>query len=145
MLCPMFAGILGMDRVGVDDNFFAMGGHSLMATRLVSQVRATLGVEISLRTLFQSPTVGELAPHLQSAAKARAPLARQERPKRLPLSHGQQRLWFIDQLEGSSVQYNLPEVLRLRGELDLAALRQPIHSLVERHESLRTHFAWDGE
>ncbi|MCA1702416.1 MAG: condensation domain-containing protein, partial [Actinobacteria bacterium] len=141
MLCEIFAEVLSLERVGLDDNFFELGGHSLMATRLVSRVRATLGVELAIRTLFESPTVAELALHLQEAKEGRPPLVRHVRPERLPLSYAQERLWFIDRFEGTSVEYNMPEALRLRGELDLRALVQTIQTLVQRHESLRTHFA----
>ncbi|HTC78194.1 MAG TPA: condensation domain-containing protein, partial [Terriglobales bacterium] len=145
ILCGIFADTLSLERIGVEDNFFALGGHSLTATRLVSQVRATLGIELPLKTVFESPTVAQLAPHLLKAEKSRIPLLRQPRPERLPVSHSQQRLWFIDQLEGSSTQYHMPEVLRLRGELDLDALQRTINTIIERHESLRTHFAYvDG-
>ena len=137
--------VLSLNRVGVDDNFFALGGHSLTATRLVSQVRAKMEIDVPLKLFFEAPSVAQLAPHLRGAHKARIPLLRQKRPERLPLSNSQQRLWFIDQLEGSSAQYNLPEALRLRGELDVPALRQSIQTIVQRHETLRTHFAYaDG-
>ena len=145
MLCGIFADVLFLDRVGVDDNFFALGGHSLTATRLVSHVRATLEIDVPLKLLFEAPSVAQLAPHLRGAHKPRIPLVRQDRPERIPLSNSQQRLWFIDQLEGSSAQYNLPEALRLRGELDIPALCQSIQAIVQRHETLRTHFAYaDG-
>ena len=145
MLCGIFADVLSLDRVGVDDNFFALGGHSLTATRLVSQIRATLEIDVPLKLLFEAPSVAQLAPHLRGAHKPRIPLLRQDRPERIPLSNSQQRLWFIDQLEGSSAQYNLPEALRLRGELDVPALRQSIQAIIQRHETLRTHFAYaDG-
>ena len=120
---------------------FALGGHSLLATRLVSQVRTSFGVELPLRTLFEAPTVRLLAEHVSKADKVRAPLVRQPRPERIPLSYAQRRLWFIDQLEGSSAEYNMPQALRLRGRLDLQALQRAIDTIVERHESLRTHFA----
>jgi pristinamycin I synthase-3/4 len=145
ILCGVFAGVLSLDRVGVDDNFFTLGGHSLTATRLVSQIRAAMGIDLPLKLLFEAPSVTQLAPYLRDAQKVRTPLVRQTRPERLPLSNSQQRLWFIDQLEGSSEQYNLPEALRLRGELDVPALRQSIQFIVGRHETLRTHFAYvDG-
>ncbi len=145
MLCGIFADVLSLNHVGVDDNFFALGGHSLTATRLVSQIRAALEIDVPLNLLFEAPSVAQLAPHLRGAHKPRMPLVRQDRPERIPLSNSQQRLWFIDQLEGSSAQYNLPEALRLRGELDVAALRQTIQTIVQRHETLRTHFAYaDG-
>ncbi|HEY7403991.1 MAG TPA: amino acid adenylation domain-containing protein, partial [Candidatus Angelobacter sp.] len=147
ILCDIFADVLALERVGITDNFFDLGGHSLMATRLVSRVRDTIGVELTLRTLFECPTVTQLVPHLDTAAKSRPPLsAVHPRPDRLPLSYAQQRLWFLDKLEGSSAEYNLCEALRLHGKLDLAALRKTIAGVIDRHESLRTHFGeFNGE
>ena len=146
ILCSLFAEVLGLERVGLDDNFFELGGHSLLATRLVSRVRSTLGVELAIRTLFEWPCVGELAVRLREAGEGRPPLVRQKRAERLPLSYAQQRLWFIDRLEERSTEYIIPEALRLRGELDREALEKTINTIVERHESLRTHFVEvDGE
>ncbi len=141
VLCQIFAEVLGLERVGIDDNFFDSGGHSLMATRLASRVRSMLGVELPLRTLFESPTVAGLRPHLRQAEKARAPLTAEARPERLPMSYAQQRLWFLDQLQGKSTEYNVPEALRLRGELDYSALERALSAIVQRHEILRTRFA----
>jgi amino acid adenylation domain-containing protein len=141
ILCGLFAETLNRDRVGVHDNFFAIGGHSLLATRLVSRIRATLGVDVALRTVFESPTVAKLAPQLQGSRKAQNSLRRHPKTERAPLSYSQRRLWFINELQGSSAEYNMPEALRLRGRLDVEALRRAVQTVVDRHESLRTHFA----
>lgn len=141
ILCEIFADVLGLERVGIDDNFFELGGHSLLATRVISRVHATLGSEVALRTLFEFPTVCQLAPHLDQSTQSRPLLGPQSRPPQLALSYPQQRLWFLDKLEGASAEYNVPEALSLRGALDLAALKRTIATMVERHEILRTRFA----
>ncbi|HET8891689.1 MAG TPA: amino acid adenylation domain-containing protein [Candidatus Angelobacter sp.] len=140
ILCDLFAEVLHRGRVSVHDDFFAMGGHSLLATKLVSRIRDTLGVDVALRSVFESPTIAKLAPRLQDSGKARRSLRRHSNVERAPLSYSQRRLWSIDQLQGCSTEYNMPEALRLRGRLDVEALRRTVQSIVDRHESLRTHF-----
>ncbi|QRY54625.1 amino acid adenylation domain-containing protein [Mycolicibacterium septicum] len=146
-LVALFGEVLGVARVGIDDGFFDLGGHSLSATRLVARIRAELNVEVSIRALFDAPTVAELAEWMSAHAgdRAGAALTVQERPAVLPLSYAQQRLWFLDQLQGPSPVYNMPTAYRINGTLDIEALGAALTDVVGRHESLRTVFtALDG-
>ncbi|MEU1485151.1 condensation domain-containing protein [Streptomyces sp. NPDC005752] len=147
ILCAVFAQVLGVDRVTIDDSFFTLGGHSLLATRLAIRVRAALGIDVPMRTVFEAPTVAQLAERLESGSGNRRPaLRRFGSPEQIPLSQTQRRLWFLNRLHGAAGHYNMPIAYRLRGELDVPALRRALDDLVTRHESLRTAYPdWDGQ
>ncbi|MEV0375070.1 amino acid adenylation domain-containing protein [Streptomyces sp. NPDC050636] len=142
-LCALFAEVLGLPEgsVGIDSDFFELGGHSLLATRLVSRARTALDAELAIRDLFEAPTVAELVERAgHSGATARPALTAGERPAELPLSHAQQRLWVIQQIECTSAAYNFPLVMRLHGALDVDAWRAALADVTARHEALRTVF-----
>ncbi len=144
ILAGIFAEVLGIAFVGGGDHFFELGGHSLLATQVVSRVREAFGVTLPLPELFEHPTVDDLAPRieaLRAEGEERVPLRPAPRDGDLPLSHSQERLWLFDQLQPGSAAYNIPTAVRLRGELDLAALQAAFREIARRHESLRTVFA----
>ena len=120
--------------------------HSLLAVRVITRLRLLFGVEIAIRDLFAHPVLADLARAFESAAQSLLPPIRpSERNEQLPLSFAQQRLWFLAQMEGVSQAYHIPVGLRLQGSLDSAALRQALDRILERHEALRTTFAFIDE
>ena len=136
--------LLGTTEASIHANFFAGGGHSLLATRLVSRLRQEFAVELPVAALFEAPTIAGLARRIEAAPAANTPPpVRVPRDRPLPLSFAQQRLWFLDQLEGPGANYNMPAAFRLRGALDVDALRRSFAQIVARHEILRTRFV-DG-
>ena len=140
ILAGIYSRVLGVVRVGVDDSFFDLGGDSLLAMRLIAAVNKSLDAGLSVRALFEAPTVAQLAPRIGGDAVRLEPLVAGERPAVVPLSFAQSRLWFLDQLHGPSPIYNMGAGLRLSGHLDEQAFGAALADVVGRHESLRTLF-----
>jgi len=135
ILADIWSRVLGLTQVGIHDNFFEIGGHSLVATQIVSQVRDEFEMELPLRALFESPTVEGLAEIIDNEMSERT----------VPLSQAQQRLWFLEQLEPGSEAYKLTRALRLSGPVDVLMLEEALQNTVKRHEMLRTTFATEDD
>nr|VFK29257.1 MAG: HAD-superfamily phosphatase, subfamily IIIC/FkbH-like domain-containing protein/amino acid adenylation domain-containing protein [Candidatus Kentron sp. MB]VFK34225.1 MAG: HAD-superfamily phosphatase, subfamily IIIC/FkbH-like domain-containing protein/amino acid adenylation domain-containing protein [Candidatus Kentron sp. MB]VFK76359.1 MAG: HAD-superfamily phosphatase, subfamily IIIC/FkbH-like domain-containing protein/amino acid adenylation domain-containing protein [Candidatus Kentron len=142
LLAGIWTDVLGIDQVGINDNFFRLGGHSLLGAQVISRIRDTFATGLSLHVLFNHPTIAGLASHLFTVSRGveLPPITPIDRTAPLPLSFAQQRLWFLDRLEGESATYNIVAAVRLDGQLDREALARSLGMLVERHESLRTVF-----
>ncbi|WP_446225543.1 non-ribosomal peptide synthase/polyketide synthase [Nocardia sp. IBHARD005] len=147
VVAQVFGEVLGVEQVGADDDFFALGGNSLVATQVVSRLGTALGRAVSLKTLFEAPSVSALAA-LLGAAEVVAPrlaLVAGVRPQRIPLSYAQQRMWFLNQFDADSVADNIAAAIRLTGTIDYAAMNAAVAAVFARHEALRTRYpAVDG-
>jgi amino acid adenylation domain-containing protein len=140
-LAGIWQELLAVQRVGRRDNFFELGGHSLLAVQMLTRIRAVLGRELAMRDLFEAPTLQAVALSLSGRVSAALqPVERADREQALPLSHAQQRLWFVDQLEGAGSAYHIAGGLKLLGSLDKRALQFALDTIVQRHEVLRTVF-----
>ena len=140
ILAGIYAQVLGLERVGVDDSFFDLGGDSLSAMRVMAAINKSLDAGLSLRALFDAPTVALLAPLLNENAAGREPLVAGGRPAVVPLSFAQSRLWFLEQLQDGAATYNMPTAFAISGQLDFEALGAALDDVIVRHESLRTVF-----
>ncbi len=147
ILAEIWEDVLGIDGIGVRDHFFQLGGHSLLATQVVSRIRRAFAVELPVRSVFENPTVAELAAEVDSRRQTAPPGGSLPAPRvaaercvteELPLSFAQQRLWFLQELTPESSVYNLPGARHLLGRLDPAALGGALGEIVRRHEILRT-------
>ncbi|MFE5922361.1 amino acid adenylation domain-containing protein [Streptomyces sp. NPDC056468] len=149
-LCTLFAEVLDLEAgvLGAEESFFELGGDSLKVMRLIARIRSVLEVSVGVREVFAEPTVAGIARLVEGAGASSGVvvLARRERPERVPLSFAQQRMWFLNRIEGAEADsagagaYNLPFALRLTGTVDIEALQAAVSDIADRHESLRTVF-----
>jgi hypothetical protein len=144
VLVGIWGEVLGLEHVGAHENFFELGGHSLLALQVGSRMRKAFQVELSVRRIFESPTVAQMAQIVEAEMRKGGlqspPVTRVPRNGGLPLSFAQQRLWFLSQLQLSGAAYNMPTAVRLGGDVNVAALEHSIGAVIRRHESLRTRF-----
>ncbi len=145
LLAGIWAEVLELDKVGIHDNFFDLGGHSLLVTQVVSRVRQAFQEELPLRSLFENPTVARLAELIGSLREGEArirtlPIIVEPMDQEYPLSFSQERFWFLSQLEPNNLAYKVTQGFRLSGPVDIEALEQALSEIVRRHEPLRTTF-----
>ncbi|HJT81165.1 MAG TPA: condensation domain-containing protein, partial [Chthoniobacterales bacterium] len=138
-LVRIWQDLLGINRIGISENFFHLGGHSLSATQVVARIRNEMGFELPLREFFDSPTIAELCPKLQNATVIQSALfSRRKREGPVKLSFAQERLWFLDQLEPNSPAYHIPDAYIINGPIDVSILERSLRAVADRHELLRT-------
>lgn len=146
LLAQTWTQVLGLEQISIHDDFFALGGHSLMAAQVIYRLQDVLNLEIPISRLFERPTIATLAEHLTRRQQqpdrdrsALAPITPIQRSHDLPLSSAQSRLWFLSQLE-EGIAYNIPLALKLDGALSITALERSLTEIARRHEALRTTF-----
>ncbi|NCS32797.1 MAG: amino acid adenylation domain-containing protein [Microcystis aeruginosa G11-01] len=144
-MAQIWAEVLKLKRVSIEDNFFELGGHSLLATQVISRLQETFEIVVPLRYLFESPTIAQLSAvilkELQTGLGLKLPsIVPVNREDDIPLSWAQERLWFVNQLEGESGAYTIDLTMRLRGNLNIKALEKAFQAIIQRHEPLRTQF-----
>ncbi|TDF41789.1 amino acid adenylation domain-containing protein [Alteromonadaceae bacterium M269] len=153
ILCDIWQTLLGKPQISVHDNFFELGGHSLLATRIIARIKSVLGIDLSLRRLFEAPTISELALVLDELAQGDnsdeqqsqfnqqlPPISVNEERAHYPLAFAQHRLWFLHQMDGADRAYNIPVGVRLKGQVEQPLIHQAMTQIFERHEALRTVF-----
>jgi amino acid adenylation domain-containing protein len=143
-LAGIWSDVLGVSRIGREENFFEIGGHSLLATQVVTRIRQAFGRDLPLKVLFENPTLAALAMQIEtteSTAMTEEKIPRVARDRDLPLSFAQERMWFLYQLDPASTAYNISGEVRLKGGLNVTALESSLRELCRRHEILRTTFS----
>ncbi|WP_066426813.1 non-ribosomal peptide synthetase [Anabaena sp. 4-3] len=145
ILTGIWSQVLGVSYIGINDNFFDLGGHSLLATQVISRVRETFQIELPLRCLFESPTIGKLSASIEAEIKTQQnlqvpPLVPVSIDGEIPLSFAQERFWLMSQITSNNALYNNTVTLKISGKLNISALEQSINEIVRRHETLRTTF-----
>ncbi|NET12212.1 MAG: amino acid adenylation domain-containing protein [Okeania sp. SIO1H6] len=143
LLANIWSQLLKVEKIGIHDDFFSVGGNSLLATQVISRLRIAFETEIPLKYLFDFPTIGEISKAIDEFKGEKLqlpPIEPISRSKDIPLSFAQQRLWFLNQFESESTAYHNHAALQLTGKLNISALEKTIEEIVRRHEVLRTNF-----
>ncbi len=145
-IADIWKDLLNVEKVSIKDNFFELGGHSLLVTQLISRLREIENVEIPIRIIFEHPTIEELVEQLEFLRNRSKvpPITKVDRNKPIPLSFNQERLWFLDKLEPGNTIYNLPLVVRIKGDFNLDIFQKVVNDIVRKHESLRTNIVYEN-
>ena len=143
LVAQVWREVLKLEKIGVHDNFFELGGHSLLATRVIARLRTNFNIDLPLRKLFELPTVGALAEHVDFLSRTKSGVSVPRilpvsRDCPIPLSFSQHRLWFLQTLDPSLTAYNIPATFRIEGDLNISALEKALTEIINRHEVLRT-------
>ncbi|MBQ1641812.1 MAG: amino acid adenylation domain-containing protein, partial [Oscillospiraceae bacterium] len=144
LICEIFGEILGVEKVGIKDSFFEMGGHSLRATRLVNSIEAKTGARIALKEVFTSPTPEQLAQIADSKSGERyEAIPKAEEKEYYPMSSTQKRVYLVTQMDSAGLSYNMPIAVKLTGRMDIEKVQNAFQALIDRHEILRTGFGME--
>ena len=136
-----FCQILKLNAIGLDNNFFELGGHSLRAIKLINKIEVDTGIRISLKALFANPTVRQISQYLNElSVEDYEPIPKVEDREYYPMSSTQKRIYLINQIEGNGIAYNIPQYLRLKGDVQVEKIKKAVEKLIKRHEILRTEF-----
>jgi amino acid adenylation domain-containing protein len=139
-LAAIWQELLGLERVGVEDDFFELGGDSILVNQCIARVREELEVEIPFRQFFERPYIKALGEEIESLERQAMTIPRASRDGEIPLSFAQERLWFLQELDSENVAYFVPRIIRIKGELDIDLLERTFTEILRRHEILRTVF-----
>jgi amino acid adenylation domain-containing protein len=144
-LVDLWENVLKKAGIGIEDDFFDMGGHSLRAAALVSAINRSLGIQLSIKDVFKYPTVNEMAKYVESLGPAgQSPIEHVEERESYPVSPSQKRLYILNRLDGDSIRYNMPFAMIIEGEFDQERFDKAVHKIINRHEILRMSFGMDG-
>jgi len=143
LLVSIWKDVLKLNTINIEDNFFDLGGHSLLIAKIIQKLEQTESIQLEYRDLFDNPTIESLASYLDSKtgnenSHLASPIVAREKSQRSALSPAQQRIWYLDKMDPGSTHFNLPSAFKFIGKLDIPALELAFQEMINRHEVFRT-------